>query len=538
MAETNEIGILSCPLCGSNFCQIFYGFSLIYPNFDNPKRFNIELKYICSQNDNKMSSIELSRYLNMIYLNSKFNNNSEIEQITNNIKMEDINEEELSDELKKISNNINDILVKIKDINISNKDFVNNYINENSEYAENIKYFLYRYNELNDELYSFINIFLKNIRDYKGDNLKISFLYMQRALDYFEFMKNKNLYLKRELIEKFINSKDIMKMPFLVELNKGHIPSRHKEMLNGHTLPVVGLTQMKNGLILSGSYGLLKIWKKNSDINSDNYSFFELFHTEAYDSHLIQCFIELEENTIAFSKGKQIIESKIDKDGPIKYKELFQYQVAENSIESLTSINNNKNLVAGLYQKMYIYDRKNPSPIYTLQYHEFFIKKIISIPKLNLFCSAGTDHKVILYNAEKFEFFSVFNFEESHIVCLCNYKDTDFCASTMGGKIWYFKWDEKINNHEQIGPINAHKNEIYGITQIKNGNIVSASRDGSIKFWDINKLVCIYKIDVGANDHIIQLKDGRLCSASNNHTISIYNSLPPNINFDFFSLEN
>ena len=219
---------------------------------------------------------------------------------------------------------------------------------------------------------------------------------MRRSLDYFEFMKNKKIYLKRESIEKFINSRDILKLPFLVELNKVHIPSRYKEMLKGHNLPVVGLAQMKNGLILSGSYWLLKIWKKNSDINSDNYSFFELLHTETYNSHLIQCFIELEENTIAFSKGKQIIEAEIDKDGPIKYKELFQYQVAENSIESLTSINNNKNLVAGLYQKMYIYDRKNPSPIYTLQYHEFFIKKIISIPKLNLFCSSGTDNKVIL----------------------------------------------------------------------------------------------------------------------------------------------
>ena len=106
----------------------------------------------------------------------------------------------------------------------------------------------------------------------------------------------------------------------------------------------------------------------------------------------------------------------------------------------------------------------------------------------------------------------------------------------MGGKLWYFKWDEKINNHERIGPINAHKNEIYGITQIKNGNIVSVSRDGTIKFWDIDKQFCIYKIDIGPNDHVIQLKDGRLCCASNNNTISIYNNLPPNTNFDFFLL--
>ena len=90
MSETNEIGILTCPLCGSNFCQIFYGFSLISPNFDNPKRLNIELKYICSVNDNKMSSIDLSRYLEMINLNSKFNNNLDNESI-NIINMKNIN---------------------------------------------------------------------------------------------------------------------------------------------------------------------------------------------------------------------------------------------------------------------------------------------------------------------------------------------------------------------------------------------------------------------------------------------------------------
>ena len=51
-----------------------------------------------------------------------------------------------------------------------------------------------------------------------------------------------------------------------------------------------------------------------------------------------------------------------------------------------------------------------------------------------------------------------------------------------------------------------HKKEIYGITQIKNGYVVSVSRDTTIKFWDMNKLICIFQIEIGFNDHVIQLK--------------------------------
>ena len=186
---------------------------------------------------------------------------------------------------------------------------------------------------------------------------------------------------------------------------------------------------------------------------------------------------------------------------------------------------------------MHVYKRNSPAPIYTLQYHEYFVQKLISIPVLNLFCSAGSDHKIILYNSDNFEFYNAFNFDESHIIGLCNYNLTDFCASTMGGKIWYFKWNEQNNNHEMIGPINAHKKEIYGITQINNGNVASVSRDLSIKFWDIKNSICICKIDIGANDLVIQLKDGRLCCASNNHLITIFNNLPENNKYNLLSID-
>ena len=172
----------------------------------------------------------------------------------------------------------------------------------------------------------------------------------------------------------------------------------------------------------------------------------------------------------------------------------------------------------------------NPSPIKNLKYHEIFVMGMINIPKLNLFCSSGSDSKVIIYNSTNFDLFQKHEMDETHIVCLCNYNDKEFCASTMHGKIWYFKWDENNNIFNKIGPINAHNREIYGINQIKNGQIVSVSRDGSIKFWDILKQICVLKIDLekkeGSYDHIIQLNDGRLCFGSSNHKIKIFNDLP------------
>ena len=176
MSESKEIGILTCPLCGENFWPIYYGFTLIYPNFDFPKRLNIELIYICSQNDNKISTIDLARYLEIIELNSKFKNNLEFE-INHNISLKDINEYEIDEEIKKVSKIINEINNKFKEIIESNKRYINKYLNKNNQVKEIIKYILIRYNELSVELFSFLKIFLLNIKDCKGNSLKLSFLY-------------------------------------------------------------------------------------------------------------------------------------------------------------------------------------------------------------------------------------------------------------------------------------------------------------------------------------------------------------------------
>ena len=518
------MSILTCPSCGFNYCPIFYGFNLTYPNFDTPKKYKIELKYICTINNDKMQSIDLGQYQKIIELNSTYYTDDLEEKENHNFNIKISNDDEKQ---KNIPKDINAIINKYNNCIIQNEKEINNYINNEKEITEKTKFILLNYIQLNKQLYFFIKTFLENIDKYRTKNLLESFYYIYKLADYFKDIDDNKKLIQKNMIDEFITKKDMFILPFILKVNKNYIKSTGFELLEGHTLPIVGLTQMRNGLILSGSCGLLKVWKKIDDINNENYNKFQIFRTVSYEHHLIRCFIELEDDIVIFCRGNQLIEALINDKDP--YKELFSYQITGNSLESLASLNKNKNFAAGLYTKLYIFERNNKFPILTLQYHRLFIMKMISIPVLNLFCSAGSDNKVIIYNSTNFELYCQFEFEESHIVCLCNYNDKDFCSSTMGGKIWYFKRDDESNSYVRIGPINAHPREIYGILQINTGEVVSASRDGTLKFWNIPKQICTCLIKLNNSetyDHICQLDDGRLSFASCNRTIKIFNNLP------------
>ena len=521
------MSILTCPTCGSSSCPIFYGMTLISPNFDTPNKWSIELKYICSHHNNKMLSIDLNQYNKTIELNSQFYENifenEELKYANDNTKS--INLIETKEQLTKLD--IESIIKNYENIILSNKQIINKYIN-NKKCSEVSIFFLKQYMDLNDLIFNFIKIFLDNVFKFNNNNLLVSFYYIYKLIDYYRGKDKTILLIKENKIEEYAKRNDISKLPFLLKVSNSKLKSKGSEVLLGHTLPIVGLAQMRNGLILTGSCGIFKIWKKNDNIKDDNYNKFINAKTVLFEHYLIQNFIELEDDHIAFNNGNKIIEALINDKG--EYKVILAYQNLENSIESLAAINQNKNFAAGTYKGLYVYERMNPLPIKTLKYHEIFIMGMINIPKLNLFCSSGSDSKVIIYSSDNFDLFQKHEMDESHIVCLCNYNYKEFCASTMHGKIWYFKWDEKNNIFNKIGPINAHKREIYGINQIKNGQVVSVSRDGSIKFWDILKQICVLKIDLekkeGSYDHIIQLNDGRLCFGSSNHKIKIFNDLP------------
>ena len=166
------MSILTCPTCGSSSCPIFYGMILLSPNFDNPKNWSIELKYICRNHNNKMLSIDLNQYINIIELNSQFYDNTfeNEESIYSYDNKKIINLIETKEQLIKLY--IEFIKKKYENIILLNRQEINQYIN-NKICSEASIFFLKKYMDLNDSLFNFVKIFLDNACKFKTDNLLI-----------------------------------------------------------------------------------------------------------------------------------------------------------------------------------------------------------------------------------------------------------------------------------------------------------------------------------------------------------------------------
>ena len=68
----------------------------------------------------------------------------------------------------------------------------------------------------------------------------------------------------------------------------------------------------------------------------------------------------------------------------------------------------------------------------------------------------------------------------------------------------------------------GHLSSVTSVIELKNGNLASASDDGTIKIWKAG--VCIQTL-IGHNNHIhavIELNNGKLASASGDQTIKIW----------------
>ena len=133
-----------------------------------------------------------------------------------------------------------------------NRQEINQYIN-NKICSEASIFFLKKYMDLNDSLFNFVKIFLDNACKFKTDNLLISFYYIYKLIDYYRSKDKTILLIKENIIGEYMKNNDISKLPFIIKLSNSKLRSKGSEILLGHTLPIVGLAQMRNDLILTGS---------------------------------------------------------------------------------------------------------------------------------------------------------------------------------------------------------------------------------------------------------------------------------------------
>jgi WD40 repeat protein len=187
--------------------------------------------------------------------------------------------------------------------------------------------------------------------------------------------------------------------------------------------------------------------------------------------------------------------------------------------------NNSIIICGGISNEIMVWNRNNSNRIKVIITHPqlIFINSLLNLNNQNLFASASTDSKIIIYDLNNdYSIFQQITENETHLLKLCNVYQNDFCLSTMQGKIHYYKWN--INQYEKNYTfIGSNDKQIYDILQLKNGYLISVDNNEDIKVWDLENKQCVTIIkDNNENNLVIQLNDGRICTASSNKIIKIW----------------
>jgi len=79
----------------------------------------------------------------------------------------------------------------------------------------------------------------------------------------------------------------------------------------------------------------------------------------------------------------------------------------------------------------------------------------------------------------------------------------------------------------QLNALRGHTGYVYKLAQIRDGRLISASADGTVRFWDVvaGEADQVLTGHTGEVSDVIQITDGRIVSSSHDHTLRIW--VPP-----------
>ena len=131
---------------------------------------------------------------------------------------------------------------------------------------------------------------------------------------------------------------------------------------------------------------------------------------------------------------------------------------------------------------------------------------------------------------EEFKFITYLKRHTGKVISLCQIDLNNNYYLVSGGSdhlIIIWKPKESIS-FEYCQTLNRHLSDILSIIQLKDGRLASASRDRTIRIWKYYESKSVFEEDEVLSDYghammlLIQLNDKRLCSVSSDHAIVIW----------------
>ena len=417
---------------------------------------NTSLKELIIKNDNllisyekmidkmqqKMQFLENNNYNDHKINNNKNNNYQIINECNFEITQNKSNKNNLNN--KGNSNNNNNMIIDNLDIinmNI-NKNNKNNHININtSEKYENNENILEKINEINLQSYvTSMSIFPsgKIVFSLFNNTIKITEVNFSKIIQLIEKAHNDFItYISIKDENNFVScSKDKNIKTWKKEKNN-KIYVLNKIIKNAHEFTIKKILYYKSDNLISCSLDqTIKIWKENNNNSYDNIQII-------YESNIICSILLLEEKKILISSAINLT----------KFYSLNNYQPIFNIEKTycgyqnaLCNIDNNKIIVQG---------ENN-----TLKIISINEKKVINLIKTSL----------LIYD--------IHFLKEKQIFVICGIENE------KNNSILIYKYDN-LKCIQNIS--NSHSDKILGLIQLKNGNIVSYSKDKKIQVWDFIK---------------------------------------------------
>ena len=517
---------LICPNCLMNNCIIIKEIVLGISE-TNKENGDIYIKYLCNnkENNNEDKYILLNEYLLLMKNKSNLDNCQSKSKIYITIAKDNINKE-----------------TAIKSMN----DFYDLYRSNLVQYENNINFFIDRMSITNKET------LLDKVKQYNENNrliyqlveniLKIYFRY--KDCQTYSIQQNYNFIINHlkpiptkvpiTNIITLLNNRYYSSLYYILKLRQVYLRRVNKskyniQFLQGHSLPITSLCELRSGVLASGSLKTLNFWHKDpvTHIFTSKPIQFKL------ENSLVTSIIELEDNIIAFGIGKEIKEFNC-----ISNTFICIYQGHSNQVESIIAIKDNKYLCsAGIDRTIKTWNRENQQCINSVQspsnkfinsllYFTYHFKNIH-----NEYVISCEDEIVVYSLQDDLSFQRIQHLDDHKTIVKCLYllPNNLFASSGYAKTIYIYKYREDFTKFTLFSKLKGHKEAVFSMLLAKNGSFLSGSSDRTVKIWDLNSCSCLCTFNLGRGhvSFIIQLNDGRVCTASNDTLIRVFNEIVP-----------
>ena len=315
-----------------------------------------------------------------------------------------------------------------------------------------------------------------------------------------------------------------------IDYNFDEVPRSFKcedIILKAHSEYIKSILETPDQKLITGSSDYsIKIWEEDDDT----------FHIKNTINQLcgkIQCLLLLNDGRILSSSSTDNnIKVWLYKNGNF---ELRQSLTAHNKIvTSMAQLNDLRLVTSSVDFTIKIWKENNSNEFivqYTINNDNKPILKVIGLSFNRI--AYHFNEEIINVFGEKNEEFKFITYLKRHtgkVISLCQIDLNNNYYLVSGGSdhlIIIWKPKESIS-FEYCQTLNRHLSDILSIIQLKDGRLASASRDRTIRIWKYYESKSVFEEDEVLSDYghammlLIQLNDKRLCSVSSDHAIVIW----------------